>query len=171
MLYKNQERKIEDKKEKIIVKNRIMRLRSIQEHSDYLHSQVLMSMSERWNLHRKRVEFGRQKLELWMFVPCKLIDGVWIVFEMPKDIVDSDGYVLDEIEFKEYKEAKDRVLFDGFKPFYFISGTMYLQFKDGHLVGTNQHGIFKIAKEYFIVEDIIIKDIELTPTAQKQIGL
>lgn len=88
------------------------KLLSIAEHSDILHNTELMSMSERWKLHRERVEFGRQKPELWMFMPCKLVDGAWVVLEEP-------NYKANELqlqdEWKDYLEAKERVIFEGFE--------------------------------------------------------
>lgn len=57
-------------------------LSSIAEHSDWLENSHLFP-NEKWELHRKRVEFGKQQLEKWMFVPSKLVDGVWVVLEEP----------------------------------------------------------------------------------------
>ena len=31
-----------------------------------------------------------QKLELWMFIPCKLVNGVWVVFEKPVEMGEYD---------------------------------------------------------------------------------
>lgn len=96
-------------------------LTSLSDHSDYLSASTY-SDSERWQLHRKRVEFGKQPLELWQFVPCKLVAGVWVVLEEPKsDYEPTDFWNAGEVDEKhnelygEYQEAKDRVLFEGFE--------------------------------------------------------
>lgn len=65
------------------------KLTSIHEYSDYLHSQTLMSMSDRWKLLRKRVDFGRRKIKLWMFFPCKTKNNVFFEGFQYK----SQGYV------------------------------------------------------------------------------
>lgn len=41
-------------------------LTSIADHSDWLDSLEISEVTK-WNKHRKRVEFGKQPLELWMF--------------------------------------------------------------------------------------------------------
>lgn len=71
--------------------------------------------------------FLLQKLEIWMFVPCKLVDGVWVVLEEPKEYQD---YLLPNEQYgkiprihdnrwhqycKEYHEAKERCIFEGFE--------------------------------------------------------
>lgn len=60
---------------------------------------------------RNYAEFLKQKLSLEMFVPCKLVEGVWVVLKKP----DADYYMnVTEKDLKEFQEAKDRVLFEGF---------------------------------------------------------
>jgi len=69
----------------------------------------------------KYAQFLIQKLELWMFVPCKLVDGVWIALEKPEfpkyeNRRAHDGLAeLYDFQLKEYEEAKERCLFEGFK--------------------------------------------------------
>lgn len=110
-------------------------------------------------------DFLIQILELWMFVPCKLIDGVWVVLEEPSgyDLWIS-GIVSDMPEFKEYQEAKERCLFEGFE---FKGETDFSWiFKHGK---TYPVMISKRNIEYLVT--IFNREIELTPAAQKQIGL
>jgi len=68
--------------------------------------------------------FLSQKLEILMFVPCKLVDGVWVVLEEPnpenkkyrmivgeekEDILDLHSF---DSDLKEYQEAKSKCLFE-----------------------------------------------------------
>lgn len=50
--------------------------------------------------------FLKQKLEIWMFVPCKLVDGIWVVLEEKKPFQD---------HYYEWEEAKERCLFKDIK--------------------------------------------------------
>lgn len=65
--------------------------------------------------------FLSQKLELWMFVPSKLVEGAWVVLE---ECIYKDGVHIylnfDEKQdylkrCKEFQEAKNRCLFEGFE--------------------------------------------------------
>lgn len=141
------------------------KLISISEHSDYLDSKFKNCINK-WLRHRKRVEFGKQKLEIWMFVPCKLVDNVWVVLEEPKE----NEYCLGDIhagyfrqDLKEYQESKERVLFEGFE---FKGETDFTWI-------FNHNGNFPImipknrSVEYL---SIYLKiEITLTQTAKKQI--
>jgi len=120
-------------------------------------------------------DFIKQKLTIWMFVPCKLVDGVWVVLEEPlqqnyvfEDHPELAGnpkeYDLElfENDIKEYQEAKDRVLFANFK--YDKMGFAYST--------TQSECVFD--EEYMeskTIEDLVKYNLELTPTAKKLIGL
>lgn len=144
------------------------------------------------NLLKENLEnhanFLKQKLELWMFVPCKIVDSVWVVLEEPthelvsKMPLTSEGWDGKYWRLKlEYQEAKDRVLFEGFNLKNKIlnsicNGFLLIQFlnfsngnKEIHL--TN----FSIEKpktfKAYTIEDLIKYNLELTKTAKKQIGL
>lgn len=54
---------------------------------------------------RSYANFLKQPLALWMFVPCKLVDGVWVVLEEKKPFQDN---------YFEFQQAKERCLFEGF---------------------------------------------------------
>ena len=103
--------------------------------------------------------FLKQPLELWMFVPCKLVDGVWVVLEEPEKYKNWINYEYsgtdigfdDEKLCREYQQAKEKCLFEGFE------GTI-LQ-------------LYNLIKLRLNIEDLVCKKPLLTPTAQKQIGL
>jgi len=112
--------------------------------------------------------FFKQPLEIWMFVPCKLVKGVWVVLDEPSHyLLWTMGIAPDDTqmnECQEYQEAKDRVLFEGFE----FKGESDFSWIFKH------NGLFPvmIAKrnvEYLTV--ILKREITLTPTAQKQLGL
>lgn len=124
-----------------------------------------------------------QKLELWMFIPCKLVDSIWIVLEEPnkEDYIFEDHpelvgnpkeYDLDKFEsdLKEYEEAKSRVLFEEFHEFLnnVSNGKLELNIDTFWFSDIQENGIaYGQAK---IIEDLIGWNIELTLTAQKQSG-
>lgn len=155
---------------------------SIQEYSDYLNTGVYKEPSERWRLHRNRVNFGRQKLEIYMFVPCKLVDGVWVVLEEPMHYklwckYGSYTQYGEKIvpECKEYQEAKERCIFEGWK--LTKNDPEHIKFKKGQV-----SIIFYIESEYIsfyemfcdsedvsTIEDLVKYNLKLTASAQKQI--
>ncbi len=92
-----------------------------------------------------------------MFVPCDL-DGN--VLEEPS--INKTDYLYHT---KEYEEAKDRVLFEGFQLLFNEDGISHVKTSRvfigiGHLKGLHK-----------TIEDLVEYNLELTPTAQKQIGL
>ena len=110
--------------------------------------------------------FLKQKLELWMFVPCKLVKSVWIVLEEPVYINPSNKfYNADYV--KEYQEAKDMVLFEDIK---------YTPAKN-----KDSYDIVSICKEVSVmnypkfwegktVESLISYNLSLTASAKKIIN-
>lgn len=105
-------------------------------------------------------KFLSQKLELWMFVPCKFVGGVWVVLEEPTP----EDNLYDDQCLKEYQEAKYRVLFEGFE--YCKKHGSY-----SHSFTLNKSCPFVVCFLNGIIEDYVHYNLELTPTAQKQIGL
>ena len=107
---------------------------------------------------RNYANFLKQPLELWMFIPC-----------------DEDGNVLKEDLFKnnpnlsslksyeriQYQQAKERCLFEGFEVY---KGNPY-----------NYHKARAFIKDYieekWTIEKIIHWELQLTTSAQRQIGL
>lgn len=141
---------------------------------------LLISDAEKWSKHAL---FLSQKLSLEMFVPCKLVEGVWVVLEEPKEEIEKiqnnfcrrkkedilDLYSFD-LDVKEYKEAKKSVLFEGFN----LEIIPETEFTPGYkfIVGKNirihVYNLDKCNVEYLL---LLSNEIILTPTAQKQIGL
>ena len=119
-------------------------------------------------------DFLEQPLNLGMFVPCKLVDGVWVVLEEP---VKTDRPVMNDFRIKalkEYQEAKDRVLFEGFKvERTFVSDGTYFDHVDiDYLVlfkKYNNSNWFNCS-EITYLESLTMLDLTLTPTAQKQLS-
>ena len=126
----------------------------------------------------RRAKFIIQILELWMFVPAKLVNDEWIVLEEPKRerfltesmLCRTDDYTK---AIKEYQEAKYRVLFEGFellemsRNFNIIANTE----KDCQVFASKFKEKFYKCKEFTTIEDLIKYELVLTATAQKLIGL
>jgi len=152
-----------------LIVDKMENLISITEHSDYLHS-LTICMSERWSLHRKRINFGKQLTELWMFVPCKLVDGVWVVLKKPINyeawlgLHQSEGGTIGFTEHVEYWKAKDLCLFEGFS----ICDRMEQGEEIDCIMYNDEHFLLKsiIGKT---IEEIVKHQFELTTTALKQI--
>ena len=114
---------------------------------------------------RNYANFIKQPLTLGMFVPCDL-DGN--VFEETEPIhtygLDPADYEYNDDEVLEYQQAKERVLFDGF---YFDRETKF-----AYILKQEKCFIFILSKRHKNdIESIINKDLQLTPTAIKQLGL
>lgn len=149
-------------------------LMSIQEHSDYLSASTYTS-EERWEKHRLRVVFGKQKLKLWMFVPCKLVNGAWVVLKEPKDWRNwEDVYIANITEGRtkdrytsqlqtrrdclEYQKANERVLFQNF------------EYPENAFLTNGNLTIDLETMSNMIVEDLVKYNVKLTPLAQKQLS-
>ncbi len=134
----------------------------------------------------KHANLLSQKLELWIFVPCKLVNGVWIVLEDPDNKTYTVGEVVpNETNYckllKEYQEAKERVLFEGWKYKKDYMGFKIVYNKDFKINLDTLYCEFYIDGMHY--EDFKLKgndikslsnqlsNIILTPTAQKQIGI
>jgi hypothetical protein len=133
----------------------------------------------------KRIEnfskFLKQKLELWMFVPCKIVNDVWVVLKEPKNKNFSEEEKMAKIDMQynqEYQEAKDRVLFEGFEVESLEVYLIWIYIKEYN----SDKGDFRIQyakksksfwysfNEFKTVEDLVQYNLPLTPTAQKQIS-
>ena len=100
--------------------------------------------------------FLSQSLELWMFVPC---DEDGNVLEEP-DSIGVGNYFYYEKALDQYQQAKERCLFEGLQ-FDYETATVY--YGIGlviYMLGASK-----------TIEDLVKYNLELTPTAQKQIGL
>ena len=147
-----------------------MKLRSISDHSDLLEETKILDKIDKWKLHRLRVAFGRQILNISFFVPAKFVDGEGVVLELPIFKGDSSSHWLDN---QEYLLAKSNVLFEGFEieqdSFNNDPKELYIK-KDKIKFGwnynnTNWNFYFKT------IEDLLKYELTLTATAKKQIGL
>lgn len=126
-------------------------LMSIAEHSDWLEVNYTTSQTK-WHLHRLRIEFGKQPLEIYQLIPCKLVNGVWVILEDPFKL--QNGEKVDEsypLEMIEYQEAKECCLFEGFT--------------------FNEASYILSCADNVTIEDITSYKPKLTATAKKQIGL
>lgn len=108
----------------------------------------------------KYAKFLIQKLELWMIFPCKIVDDVWVVMETPDEKEEwfrntyDNGWWGNFIEYKkEYQQAKEKCLFEGFTQF-------------GKSIS---YGIYLV--EGTMIEDLVKFKPLLTKTAIKQLGL
>jgi len=116
--------------------------------------------------------FLKQPLELWMFVPCKLVDGVWVVLDAEpcslgmcaKGNPFYDVYLESK---KEYQQAKERCLFDGFE--YKHIKTTY----DNYYIINNKNITWLSWNNLKTIESLLNynQDLQLTQTAIKQLGL
>lgn len=131
-----------------------MKLISITEHSKWLGTKF-EDAETKWKLHCKRIVFGEQPLELWMFVPCKFVDGVWVVLEEPKEYnLFKQGVCNDFLKAnicKEYQQAKERCLFEGIT-----------EIESDYIISSSDNNT---------IEDITAYNFTLTASAQKQIEL
>jgi hypothetical protein len=130
---------------------------------DYLNTKNIPDCEYRY-LRNKFDEFLKQPLELWQFVPCKLVDGVCIVLEEPVFDELLPMNEMDEI-YNEYQEAKERVLFEGFEIEKGIDDDM-LYFGDTYL-----GFISEFTNKNQTIEYLIKYKPKLTQNALKQIGL
>lgn len=143
------------------------KLTSIAEHSDWLDKSPYMN-NRKWELHRQRVDFGKQPLALWMFVPCELVDGVWVVLKEPNTenekyrmiVGEEKENILDlhsfDCDVEEYQQAKERCLFEGFE-------------MDNSFVTHKSHNSFFYPISCLheqTIEDLVKYNLELTKTAQ-----
>lgn len=121
------------------------------------------------NTTTRYAKFLKQKIELWMFIPCRLGEGEWIPLEQPEGTnLDNSFFEMITDYSKEvaWELAKECCLFEGFEirdkgNFYF------LEKKESAL----WYRILKRDSDTTIEDLLKFSNVELTPTAIKQIGL
>ena len=121
-----------------------------------------------WNLNcfsviENYAKFLKQPLKLEMFVPC---DDSGNVLEEPTNYEKRLSNMMTEYndEVYTYNQAKERVLFKGFEHYLFMQADNVQHNKSRKCFSfPNYNGV--------IIEDLISLEVELTPTAIKQIGL
>ena len=132
--------------------------------------------------------FLKKPLTLQMFVPCELVDGVWVVLEEPEKYSD---FLLTTEDFgnlpyihcnewfeacDEYSKAKERCLFD---EFWIVSSNsvkisnnyISIDFLRDVIYLTDFTKEFPEVVKIHTIEDLTKHDLQLTPTALKQIGI
>lgn len=144
----------------------------IAEHSDWLEQEFTRTASSiKWSLHRKRVEFGKQKLSIHQFIPCKLVGDVWIVLEEPCNSC-ADNCNFDKC--LEYQQAKSNCIFEGFETVKekFIHDTEHFYIESNNIKFLwNFNGKWELYKEFKTIEDLVPYKPKLTTKAKQQIGL
>lgn len=127
-----------------------------------LHDNLCCAIA--YNKIENYANFLKQPLELGMFVPCDEDGNLFSEFQL--EILNSNDEVY-ELR-KVFQQAKERCLFEGFK-----LDTKYLWLKNSLFMICDDFN--ESFKKYGIIEDLLnkylTKDIELTQTAIKQIGL
>jgi len=139
---------------------------------------ILGLISHDYRKIRRYANFLNKPLNLGMFVPC---DSKGNVLVEPKNTYLNDLSSEESTHrlnlLKEYQEAKDRVIFDGFEVFRSVSALIsFSKVKNGlGRLDWNKEGNFMMGyTEESTIEDLYnshYTDLELTPTAQKQLKL
>jgi len=121
------------------------------------------------DIHRDYARFLDQPLTLGMFVPCKKVNGVWVVLEKPEC---SLGNKCASPPCVEYQEAKYRVLFEGFEiKDHKNHKTIKLKDADFNVFWNKGCELgWYLSIGIKTIEDISKYNLQLTETAQKQIG-
>lgn len=139
--------------------------RSIKNISDLTILQTFKEGAKITNEIFNYANFLKQPLEIWMFVPC---DEEGNVLEEPKGWLNEECVINDcctICKCEQYQQAKERVLFDGFK----MIGNKHVENNDFVVIGVGfKNGMHKT------IEDILKttnfrKPVTLTETAKKQI--
>jgi len=125
-----------------------------------------------WKMVGDYAKFIIQLLEIWMFIPCKLVDGVWVVLEEPYNDGMNDQYYLSALE--EYQQAKERCLFDGFE----VVKENFIHNTKHHYIELNKTKImwnfndkWELYNEFKTIENLVKYNPTLTQTAQKQLSI
>lgn len=99
--------------------------------------------------------FLKQTLELWMLVPCKLVDGVWVVLKKPV----FHGRNIEEVAI--FQKAKERVLFEGI----FTAKKI----DDYYLIMDEEKPIWASWNNNKTIEDLLPYKLILTPAGEKEL--
>lgn len=132
---------------------------------------IKQSTSEFKEIVKNYANFLKQPLKLEMFVPCDK-DG---------DVIPDKENHFTRKELQEYQEARERCLFKGFEIFEmdednFIYITFLFNENNCKLIFDKESNSFLIDTPVFDeyvekIEDLVKYNLELTKTAQEQIGL
>lgn len=134
--------------------------------------QSTLMMEKGMLLCHKYANFLNQPLKLGMFIPCDENDNVLEEPKRWKDYLEYPESFDGNKEWEElytYQEAKERVLFEGVYCNKQRKGYCVQQTGQGHLLGAYTSG--KINSRYKKIEDLIDRNLILTQTALKKIGI
>ena len=110
-------------------------------------------------------KFLKQTPQIWMFVPCKLVDGVWVVLEKETE---HSAYADD----LEYQQAKERCYFEGFEVKERNCNEAKFKYIENGLIAVFYHNkttnSFEENADFKTLEDLIPYNLTLTATAQKR---
>lgn len=117
----------------------------------------------------KYARFLKQPLELWMFVPCKLVGNEfanWQPMQEPESLkgyyeTNSEGMKQESILRQEYQQAKERCLFKIYSFEEECDDFWYFAINELTLIGIDKVGT---------IEDLVKYNLQLTQAAQKQLG-
>ena len=122
-------------------------------------------------------KFLKQPLKLEMFVPCDEFNILEEpIFHEPNNENEIGNY---QILIDEYYEAKEKVLFEGFKFYYSYTDSIYVADKEINLIQFKNNGDVYVLDEFLSnsISDLIFYfqkekiNLTLTENAIKQIGL
>lgn len=142
----------------------------------------------KWDVVGSYAKFLRQKLELWMFVPC---DAEGNVLDNPSELKDLGHYDHNENDDREwdketyksdldaYQQSKSRCLFEGFEVVDIIDEKLFVGERFQFNVHRNKFEFYehfenkmpKYIGRAVDIEDLVPYGLTLTATAIKKIGL
>jgi len=123
-------------------------------------------------------KFLKQTPQIWMFVPCKLVNGVWSVLEEPKrpwqdSIIEEGLHERYKQELSEYQQAKERCYFEGFEVKERNCNEAKFKYIENGLIAVFYYNkttnSFEENADFKTLEDLIPYNLTLTATAQKEI--
>lgn len=115
-------------------------------------------------------DFLSQKLELWQFIPCKLVEGVWLPIEKPSCDCLTE-YDMEGCPDKcwEFLNAKNRCIFEGFE----LDYDTIVESKDIRIWFKSDSEIFinNTKQQIFTIESLTKHNLKLTASAKKTLGI
>ena len=127
----------------------------------------------------KYANFLSQTPEIWMFVPAKFENGVWAVLEAPRSYSDNRTAKADlysEQYKKEYTDAKERCLFEGFEVYeteFFnkdLPKSICIYDVIHPLWWHKDTMSWHLSRDIKTIEDLCKYNLTLSPTAKKELG-
>ena len=118
-----------------------------------------ISYDDLWDKVKKYANLLKQPLQKWMFVPCGEDGGV----------LDAFVHHVDGVFSREYQQAKERCLFEGFELERKSKFSTWIQNKEKTIIFTDIGKVNIDGKLVETIEDLIKHNLTLTATALKQI--